>query len=807
MVKMDLRKSGMGTNVLLIAGCCALGACGGGPSGNIAITANTPPPAPAPAPPPPPTSVFDTAEFRLSGGLEQLGLFAAYEAGITGAGVVVGSLEGGIDDQHPDLINQIHPASRAFGGDTTRGLKGPGEHGTRTGGIIVAEKNDIGTHGVAFDAQILLLRVDDPTSCSPDPAGVPKCATQFDAIPEAIDFAIAQGVKIIMIARGAAGTQQVIDDAGLTVAFENIRLAFQRAIDAGVLLVSASGNVDAGTPEADNPWFFPNLVDFGPDSLGGLITVGAVNRANETMTWLSPDGTTVRTANMAGAAQDHFLVAPSDVIMVKQDGTTTTFRRPGTSNSAPHVAGVAALLAQAFPNLTGQEIGQILLATAIDLGDPGPDPIFGIGLVNITGAMAPIGTTTVQLAGGDVFALSGTTATVSAAFGDAFSIAGPLSSVMMLDSFERSFMFDLGARVNALAERGINFEALLGREHQLYSLDLSLGRAGSFSFSFYDADRGLKAISYALPMAIRSAMALTRPQMFFQGRYGEATQYGFSYGLSVRQVLDRQNPDFAPAGAFLIGRAFSEGYLGFAEGVQSFGLTRHLSTATSLSLGVSMARYNGGRFLTDGRGDPSTAIDSVMRLTHQKGKLLLRGTFGVLTEKNAILGSRSSGALKLGGGAETFYGRMGASYSLGSGRQFFASASRGLTSVSGAASSFVTGVSSFQTSSYAFGFVDREIFNNNDLLGIAISQPLKVESGHISFSLPTGRDYIADRILFTDSRGGLAPSGRELDLELVYRWRISGVSLAAGAVASWNAGHAKQNRFGGALMIQTSARF
>ncbi len=807
MTKIDLRKSGMGTNVLLIAGCCALAACGGN-AGNFAVTPNTPAPAPAPAPPPPPppTSSFDTAEFRLSGGLEQLNLFEVYEAGITGAGVVVALLESGIDDQHPDLVNQIHPASRPFGGDINRGLKSPDEHGTRTSGIIVAEKNAIGTHGVAFDAQVLMLRLDDPTSCTENALVGTRCGTAFDAIPEAIDFAIAQGVKIILTMRGTAGTQQVIDDNGLTAAFEAIRLAYQRAIDAGILFVVPSGNGAQGDPATADPWFFPNLVDFGPNSDGSLVTVGAVDINNVSQAWTSPAGGTA-VSHLAGAAQDHFLVSPSDVIMVKQDGTTTTLRRPGTSNSAPHVAGVAALLAQAFPNLTGQEIGQILLATATDLGDPGPDPIFGMGLVNAAAAMAPVGTTTVQLAAGDVFALSGTTATVSAAFGDAFSIAGPLSSVMMLDSFDRSFMFDLGAKVNALAGRGFNFEALIGREHLLHSLDLSLGTAGSLGFSFYDADRDLKAISYALPMAAQSTMALTRPQMFFQGRYGEATQYGFSYGLSVRQVLDRQNPDFAPAGAFLLGRAFSQGYLGFAEGVQSFGLTRHLSTATSLSLGVSMARYNGDRFLTDGRGDPSTAIDSVMRLSHQKGKLSLKATGGVLTEKHAILGSRSSGALKLGGGAETFYGRMGASYSLGSGRQFFASVGRGLTSVSGAASSFVTGVSSFQTSSYAFGFVDREVFTGGDMLGIAISQPLKVENGHISFSLPTGRDYIADRILFTDSRSGLAPSGRELDLELVYRWRMGGVSLAAGALASWNAGHAKENRFGGAIMIQTSARF
>ena len=63
----------------------------------------------------------------------------------------------------------------------------------------------------------------------------------------------------------------------------------------------------------------------------------------------------------------------------------------GSSYAAPRVAGVAALVRQKFPNLSGAELKQVLLQTATDLGDPGPDEIFGYGKINLLGALSPLG--------------------------------------------------------------------------------------------------------------------------------------------------------------------------------------------------------------------------------------------------------------------------------------------------------------------------------------------------------------------------------------------------------------------------------
>jgi len=55
----------------------------------------------------------------------------------------------------------------------------------------------------------------------------------------------------------------------------------------------------------------------------------------------------------------------------------------GTSASTPHVAGVAALILEAFPDYSPQDIADFLKSNAIDLGSPGPDYLFGYGRLNI----------------------------------------------------------------------------------------------------------------------------------------------------------------------------------------------------------------------------------------------------------------------------------------------------------------------------------------------------------------------------------------------------------------------------------------
>ena len=61
------------------------------------------------------------------------------------------------------------------------------------------------------------------------------------------------------------------------------------------------------------------------------------------------------------------------------DQTGTQFLWSGTSFSAPTISGAVALMAQAFPNLTGKQIVEILFNSADDLGAAGVDNVYGHG--------------------------------------------------------------------------------------------------------------------------------------------------------------------------------------------------------------------------------------------------------------------------------------------------------------------------------------------------------------------------------------------------------------------------------------------
>ena len=261
----------------------------------------------------------------------------------TGKGAIVAIIDTGVKRSHPDLQGGRLLAGYDFvenDGDPQDEVDG---HGTHVLGIVgAAEGNGIGVSSVAPGARLLPVRVLDN-----DGAGYTS------DVARGIDYAVEQGAHVINLSLGSD-----LPLLGLLSDGE-YDSAIRRALDAGRVVVASSGN--NGTPVCEQP-----------SASEGLLCVGSVDNGGARSSFSSFGG-------------GRGIMAPGeDVLSTFRDNGFT--RISGTSQAAPHVAGVAALLVA--KGLRGQEVVNQLLATARDAGASGPDSQYGAGIVNARQAVA-----------------------------------------------------------------------------------------------------------------------------------------------------------------------------------------------------------------------------------------------------------------------------------------------------------------------------------------------------------------------------------------------------------------------------------
>jgi subtilisin family serine protease len=206
-------------------------------------------------------------------------------------------------------------------------------HGTHVSGIIAAvRKNGKGMDGIADNVKIMSIRA------------VPDGDEHDKDVALAIRYAVDNGAKVINMSfgKGFSPEKQWVDDA------------VKYAESKGVLLVHAAGNDASNIDSVDN---FPNaMLKRDSKKASNWITVGASADAKS-------GGDLV--ANFSNFGKDQVDVfAPGHQIYSTIPGGTTYGNASGTSMASPVVSGVAAFLLSRYPQLTPQQVKEVIEKSA-----------------------------------------------------------------------------------------------------------------------------------------------------------------------------------------------------------------------------------------------------------------------------------------------------------------------------------------------------------------------------------------------------------------------------------------------------------
>jgi Subtilase family len=255
-----------------------------------------------------------------------------------GPGKPVTVVDSGLDVTHPEFASR--PNTILMNKQTTTDEEE--DHGTEVSSIIAAPNNGVGIIGVYPEA---MLREWDAS-----PFGI----LNEGAAIQGIAAAARAGPGVINLSFGGEEDDPLLQDA--------VDLAYRL----GSLVVAAAGNEGTEGSPKGYPAAYPHV-----------LTVGATNESG-------------RVASFSTIGPTVDLVAPGVNMPVAEplaQEASGYLDVPGTSFSAPLVAGAAAWVWTIRPDLDNTQLFELMRSSATDIGPPGFDDASGYGLLDIPRAL------------------------------------------------------------------------------------------------------------------------------------------------------------------------------------------------------------------------------------------------------------------------------------------------------------------------------------------------------------------------------------------------------------------------------------
>lgn len=322
------------------------------------------------------------------------------ELGLTGAGTLICGLDTGVDGEHPALATRwrgyggVHPPEECWLDVLADSVGTPYDadgHGTHTMGTMCGiDPAEGDTVGVAWGAEWIAANAIDQAGWNEEfDNDVIVCFEWIadpDGDPQTVD-------DVPDVCQNSWGGHEFPNDENWYYRCDD---RWWNAIDncetAGVIVVFSAGNegpdtMSCGIPADRNstPW--------------NTYAVGALDATNHIFPY-----PIAGFSSRGPSGCDEITVKPEvsapgvDVVSCFLDGGYAPLS--GTSMAGPHVSGVCALMREIDPDLEVDRAKQILMDTAVDLGEPGEDHTFGWGLIDAYAACLAVMHGYGNLAGG-----------------------------------------------------------------------------------------------------------------------------------------------------------------------------------------------------------------------------------------------------------------------------------------------------------------------------------------------------------------------------------------------------------------------
>lgn len=621
--------------------------------------------------------------------------------------------------------------------DLTKKSGSTGGHGEGVLSLIVSPHDGKGVMGIAPSANVIAY--------NPFTAG----SASWSDVSDGIQAVAKKGATVINLSLGAPG---------MTLSPEWQKIFVKSEINTHkdkTLYIIAAGN-DGATQTG--------IVDMKGALDTTFLVVGSVgpsgisefsNRPGNTC--LTDGGTECKKSTSlkeSGYLMSRFIVAPGELILVS-DGAGGVVRQSGTSLAAPLVAGAVALIQDRWPWMREKprDIAMVILGSAQDLGEPGIDPVYGVGMLDVEGAMSPLDFNKLKYYLTSNNGKSQNEVSASTLRGQGLQASWSANDMYFtafekLDQVERDFLIPLSTRLYGQTRHGEYFQDFV-YNRMLSWIDGTnfAGRPLGFSDAMQSAPTNVggwtmrisgrmvsphDAQGQAYRPQLRSTVYLTAP----------SGKLGFSMGHGDGAVALGGGRGFSMAADFDPYSGGTNPLLGFASGGS------HAAAQVAIGGGIDVrAGYTEQRqyqsddliVLRDANGYNMLGRYRARAMSVELGYdampwLRVSAAATNLREPNAVFGVRPLVGSDLAGGSRTNSITVGADADLGGGVALFGTATTARSYSARADTSLRIGSDGISGTSFQAGIAKQGLLGRNDAVRLTVAQPLRLSGGSLELT-------------------------------------------------------------------------